>query len=286
MNRLMTAAVLAFAVFLASCSSNQRDPGGLPDGELSNKDVVRKVIKDGLGRGDLDVIREYVAEDYIQHNPNAADGRQGLIDYLNNRDTSKKVEYISRRLFQEGEYVWAHSELVGDGVRTAVMDLWRVKEGQLVEHWDAMQPQPEKTASGRSMLDGPTDIGDRHKRDANKKLVREFVEAVLVRRDLDRINDYIEGDYYHQHNPGAPDGPEALRSFLQGMKDSGLKFSYEIKRVVAEGNFVLVQALGNADGQPLAIYDLFRCENGKVAEHWDVIQPIPESTRSGHGMVD
>ncbi|MCB9894133.1 MAG: nuclear transport factor 2 family protein [Planctomycetes bacterium] len=281
-----TLVVVLLGAFVAGCAGSHRNSGGLPDSELSNKDVARKVIMDGLGRGDLDVVRKYVAEDYIQHNPNAADGRQGLIDYLSSRDTSKKVDYRNVRLFQDGEYVWAHSELVGEGTRTAVMDLWRVKDGQLVEHWDAMQAQPETTASGRNMLDGPTDATDRDRTDANRKLVREFVDAVLVRRDLDKINDYIDGDYYHQHNPGAPDGPDALRAFLQGMKDSGVEFSYSVKRVVGEGNFVLVQARGMADGKPLAIYDLFRCENGKVAEHWDVIQPIPDKTVSGRDMVD
>jgi len=272
---------------LAGCAS------GPARQSLTNSEVVLEVLGKGLAKGDMDIIERYVAEDYRQHNPSAADGRAGLIEFINARSPHEKQELIVVRIFEEGEYVWAHSELVVTStegadweLRFALMDLWRVQDGRLVEHWDAMQRQPDSTASGRSMLDGPTQAQEQSRTAANKKLVREFVDAVLVNGDIDRIGDFIEGENYAQHNPGAADGATALSNFLRGARQWEKGFAYEVKRVFAQGNFVLVQARGTFAGKPHAVYDLFRCEGGKVVEHWDVIQEIPAESRNNNGMVD
>ena len=84
------------------------------------------------------------------------------------------------------------------------------------------------------------------------------------------------GDRYIQHNPQVPDGVSGLRLALKGLADHGIELKYDrIHRVLGEGNFVLVVSEGSFGGKPTSFYDLFRLENGKIAEHWDTLEPIP-----------
>ncbi|MCA8919839.1 MAG: hypothetical protein KDB32_12235, partial [Planctomycetes bacterium] len=83
--KLTTAMCLCVAMLLQACASTKEEPkpeSGNPDPSLSSEQIVLKVLKEGLVGGDLDVIQQYVAEDYKQHNPMAADGRQGLLDFI------------------------------------------------------------------------------------------------------------------------------------------------------------------------------------------------------------
>ena len=286
---MKTLTTMLIALLLTACTTT---PKGGQD-ELWNSEIVLEVLGKGLAKGDLDVIEKYVAEDYKQHNPMAADGRAGLIEFIKSRSPDEVQALNVVRIFEDGEYVWAHSEFTVDdkqGKRLAtyaIMNLWRVQDGQLVEHWDAMQEQPATTASGRTMLDGPTaQLKGDHRTEGNKKLVREFVTAVLVNGEVDRIGEFIDGENYAQHNPMAGDGATALANFLKAARKWEGGFKYKIKRVVGASNFVLVQAKGTFGGQDHAVYDLFRCEYGKVVEHWDVVQPIPAESRNSNGMVD
>ena len=88
-----------------------------------------------------------------------------------------------------------------------------------------------------------------------------------------RIGDYFDCVKYIQHNTMIGDGLVNVTLALARMGDA-MKLD-RIRVVLGEGNYVLVVSEGSQRGQPTAFYDLFRVENGKIAEHWDVIQSIP-----------
>ncbi|MEL7534339.1 MAG: hypothetical protein AAFN10_23740 [Bacteroidota bacterium] len=150
----------------------------------------------------------------------------------------------------------------------------------LVEHWDAIIPKYEKTASGRAQTDGFTQITDLDKTEHNIALVKSFVEETLIKEDFSAMGQYIKNGLYDQHNPSVEDGPEALKKVII---EGGLK-NHKIHRVIGEGNFVLTQCEGNWGEKPVAIYDLFRVANGSIVEHWDVIQEIPQEFAHENGM--
>jgi predicted SnoaL-like aldol condensation-catalyzing enzyme len=105
------------------------------------------------------------------------------------------------------------------------------------------------------------------------------------RGQLAELPSFIDGDRYVQHNPSIGDGLSGLGAFVGALQERKISFSYtKVHRVVAEGDFVLAQSEGEIGGKPTAFYDIWRVENGKLAEHWDVIQPIPEQTASGLGL--
>lgn len=121
--------------------------------------------------------------------------------------------------------------------------------------------------------------------EANKQLVLQFYEAMIGRKDFEAGRQYM-GASYIQHAPYAEDGPEGLRKFITWFRDSFPAHRYQIKRVIAEGDLVmlLVHGTGGPNPHGEAVVDIFRVEDGKVVEHWDIIQPIPGKFDNPNGM--
>jgi predicted SnoaL-like aldol condensation-catalyzing enzyme len=121
--------------------------------------------------------------------------------------------------------------------------------------------------------------------EANKKNVVEFYEKALNQKDFDAASRYL-GPRYTQHNPAAADGPEGLKAFIQFLREKFPNSHSEIKRVFAEGEYVIVHvhAMREPGSRGRAIMDIFKLENGKIVEHWDVGQDIPEKAANSNGM--
>ena len=121
--------------------------------------------------------------------------------------------------------------------------------------------------------------------EANKKTVLEFYEAGLNKKDFDAAAKFF-GPHYIQHNPTAPDGIEGFKAFIAMRKEKTPNAKSEIKRAFAEGDYVILHVHGVREPgeRGVAIMDIFRLENGKIVEHWDVVQPIPEKTANNNGM--
>jgi len=119
----------------------------------------------------------------------------------------------------------------------------------------------------------------------NKKTVAAFYDAALNKKDFAEASKYL-GSQYRQHNPGAKDGPEGLKGFVGFLKEKFPNSKSEIKRIFADGDFVVVHvhAVREPGTRGSAIIDIFRLDNGKVVEHWDVVQPIPETAQNDNGM--
>ncbi len=93
---------------------------------------------------------------------------------------------------------------------------------------------------------------------------------------MDQLGNFIEGDNYTQHNTAIADGLSGLSQALKVMAKQGITMSYsKVHKVLGEGNFVLAISEGSFGGKPTSFYDLFRVDQGKIVEHWDVIETIP-----------
>jgi predicted SnoaL-like aldol condensation-catalyzing enzyme len=109
--------------------------------------------------------------------------------------------------------------------------------------------------------------------------VRSFVEDTFVNLNLDKFASYFDGDKYIQHNPHRSDGASALGDKLRAAAKQGAPLKFDkIHRVLGEGNFVLTVSEGQFAGKRTSFYDLWRVENGKIAEYWDTVEVIPEKT--------
>jgi predicted SnoaL-like aldol condensation-catalyzing enzyme len=218
-------------------------------------------------------LKHISSQKYIQHNLAAPDGRNGFLSLFEIPGVQFKVNVV--RVLEDGGYVATHSVYDFFGPKVG-FDIFRFENGKIVEHWDNLQPTSDKNPSGHTMTDGPTDIKDRDRTEANKTLVRNFIEDILVSGPMDKLAGYFDGDNYIQHNPQIADGLSGLGKALEALGKQGITMKYDkTPLVVGEGNFVLAVSEGTFGGKPTCFYDLWRIENGKVAEHWDVIETIP-----------
>jgi predicted SnoaL-like aldol condensation-catalyzing enzyme len=131
----------------------------------------------------------------------------------------------------------------------------------------------------------PARAGNTAQEEANKKVVADFYEKAINQKDFEAAAKHF-GNRYVQHNPVAADGPEGLKAFLGFLKEKFPQSRSEIKRVFADGDYVIlhVHAVREPGTRGSAIVDIFKLENGKIVEHWDVIQPIPEKAANANGM--
>src|SRR5690242_7716600 len=120
---------------------------------------------------------------------------------------------------------------------------------------------------------------------ANKQAVIEFYESAINRKDFEAASRYL-GNRYTQHNPTAPDGPQGLKGFIAFLRDKFPQSHSEIKRAFADGDYVVlhVHAMREPGTRGRAIVDIFKLEEGKIVEHWDVTQEIPEKAANANGM--
>ncbi|MGB7241652.1 MAG: nuclear transport factor 2 family protein [Sulfitobacter sp.] len=276
MNKTLRTATAAAAIALTGLSA-AADP-------VANKEIALGFLEKGLANGDRDFIMAHVAEDYIQHNPQAADRREGLLGFVGFLETLEPPVTVNPiRVIAEGDFVVIHQEAEFFGPKV-IIDVFRFEGGMIAEHWDSIQDRVEDTASGRSMTGGATEITDLESTDSNRALVTGLVTDVLMRGEIDKIDSYIAPDYM-QHNPFVPDTREGLKGFIAYLGENDISFWYsELHNVVAEGNFVFTQAEGVYDGTPTAFYDIWRVEDGMIVEHWDAVQAIPTEFAHENGM--
>jgi predicted SnoaL-like aldol condensation-catalyzing enzyme len=178
------------------------------------------------------------------------------------------------RVFQDGEFVFAHSEYHLEATKIG-FDILRFEENQIVEHWNNFQNMAGPNPSGRTMIDGERQVDNFNKSRENKNLVKSFVEDLLVNGRIDKLRGYFQGEDYLQHNPHVPDQVEGLENAAKEWAKQGSSTKYDtIHLVLGEGNFVLVVSEGHLKGQHTSFYGLFQVEKDKIAEHLDVLEAI------------
>lgn len=240
---------------------------------LSNKQKIHTLLK-GIETGDPDAALVVNEKVYVQHNPHTREGSVGLAKLFAELSKSDpKVTMV--RGFEDGDFVFAHMEYNFSSAKVA-FEVFRFDEGQAVEHWDNIQPKLGPNESGREMLDGETQCSDVEKTETNRRLVRQFIERVMIAREIENLEAYVVQSDFIQHNPSIADGIDALRNALLVIYNDGPRVQYKrLHRVLAQGNFVLSVSEGFLAGEHSSFYDLFRVEEGKLVEHWDTIETIP-----------
>lgn len=232
--------------------------------------------------GDTDTARSLLDDGYIQHNlayGTGADAFISSVEYLASADVKTTVNNI--RAFEDGDKVFLQTiyNFAGAGEQVA-FDIFRFDEnGKIAEHWDNLAALAEPNPSGHTQTDGTMEVTDLDKTEENRELVKNFLYDVMQGNNLDKTPDYFDGDNYIQHNTGIADGVSGLNAALSALAEQGISMVYdEVHMVLAEGNFVLAVSEGTFGGAPTSYYDLWRVENGKIAEHWDVMETIADKS--------
>ncbi|MEU4163118.1 nuclear transport factor 2 family protein [Actinoplanes sp. NPDC026670] len=251
---------------------------------MNAREIVRTAVGELFGDRDPSAVDRWVSPTYRQHSalaPDGPDGLRGLVAGL-----PDGFRYEPHRVLADGDLVALHGTYHGFGpVPLVAFDVFRVEDGKLAEHWDALSPLVAETVSGRSQTDGPAEVTDLDRTEANRALVTAFVETVLKGGKVDTITDFLSTETYHQHNVAIGDGLDGLGTALAALAEQGVTMVYtELHKVVAEGNFVLTVSEGSFGATPTAFYDLFRVAGGRIVEHWDLTPEIKPDLPHGNGL--
>ena len=240
------------------------------------KALYIEAIRDG---NYVEAINKYAGERYTQHSTPVKDGKEGFIEFFADflkRNPERDIEIV--RGFEDGQYVFLHvvQTLNGGESRWVTADLFDTDDqARMIEHWDIISEWVDEPVSGHTQVDGPTEPTDLDKTEENKTLVTGFVTDVLKDGKFDKLIDYIWTDTYVQHNPHVGDGLEGLSAYVESLTEQGLSIVYEdIHKVVGCGDFVAVLSKMNLAGKDTAVIDLFRVDDGRIVEHWDVLEEI------------
>ncbi|MEM7512426.1 MAG: nuclear transport factor 2 family protein [Bacteroidota bacterium] len=244
--------------------------------ELSNKEKVVALLNT-FNNGDSEPISYINPDKYIQHNLAVKDGLAGFGEVMQNAPEGGFSANVVRA-FEDGDYVFTHTEYDFFGPK-AGFDVFRFEDGKIVEHWDNLIEVKPANPSGHTQFDGPTSSTDLDKTEANKALVEDFITTILMNGEMDKVTNFVSTETYTQHNPDVADGLDGLGAAIEAMASQGIFMKYNtVHKVLGEGDFVLTLSEGTLGDAPTSYYDLFRVADGKIVEHWDVIETImPES---------
>lgn len=230
---------------------------------------------------DPHAVDRWFAKSFVQHDPTIAGGIAGMNAFARAVAGSPDADITIYRVLVDHDLVLVHSKYEGlKDQRTPLIafDLFRFKSGRIVEHWGGQEPETPPNPSGRTQVDGPTQVTDLDRTEANRALVRRFKEVVTVQRHFDRAAEFF-GAHYAQHASHVGDGLSQLNARFTSALGLSAGSSLIPRRYVADGNFVLALIEGKTAMGHTANWDLFRVADGKIVEHWDVISKIPPPDR-------
>ena len=232
-------------------------------------------------------INKYSGDRYTQHSTPVRDGRAGFIEFFEGfveRNPVRDIQIV--RAFQDGRHVFLHvlQDLNNGEFQYVTADIFDTdQDGLLIEHWDIIEDVVGPTPDGHTQLDGPTEASTDPnliaRTDANKTLVRRFLDDVLIPADHDRLADFVSDDCV-QHRPGLGDGSDAWEAAARSTQLRCI----ELHLVIGRANLVSTLSEVEARETRLAVIDLYRIDGDRIVEHWDVIEEItPESTSVNSG---
>jgi len=240
---------------------------------LNQKEKIVKLLK-GIESGDPSSVLVVNEEKYIQHNPQTHEGSEGLAALFERLSkTSPRVNIV--RVFEDNDFVFAHTEY-DFANRNIGFEIFRFENEQAVEHWDNIQKRQGPNNSGHSMVDGKTEIINLELTETNRSIIQSFVQNVLIQKNIESINDYINHEAYTEHSPQFNDDTRELVAVLTS---SSSMIYTKNHRILAEGNFVLSVCEGYTNQNQMSFFDLFRLEDDRIVEHWGTTEVIPPQSK-------
>jgi len=252
---------------------------------MATSDIEKALtMLQGIGSGAPDFATQHInPKKYIEHNPRFADGVDGLRAYIT-QVSQENHHFKAVRAFQDGPNVVTHGEglILGQNI---FFDVFRFEEGLIAEHWVFSAKEAPPNQSGHTQTDGPTEAKRLEDTEKNKSIVREYYETIHVSGDHSKIPQYFSDDHCIRHEPGVRDG---VTNFRRDLKELVKHRSIdEIKFVLGQEDFVFIAAKGSHEGNPCLYIDLYRVEDGKIAERWGFPAELPpqEDLKNKNGTL-
>ena len=245
---------------------------------MTNKEKALALIGTFV-TGDTAKAKELLAPGSIQHNLAFGTGADAFVEAVEGlAQAPVKTTVNNIRAFEDGDKVFLQTvyNFAGAGEQVG-FDVFRFDaDGKIAEHWDNLADKADPNPSGHTQIDGTLEKKDADKEET-RKIVAGFVGDVLRGENPDKLTSYYDGDKYIQHNTSIADGLSGLGAALEAMAKQGIAMVYnKTHMVLADGDHALACSEGTFGGVPTTYYDLFRVENGFIAEHWDVMETLAD----------
>lgn len=247
---------------------------------MTNKEKALALIGT-FTSGDLEKAKGLLAPEYKQHNLAFGTGADAFVEAVSGlQQAPVKTTVNNIRAFEDGEYVFLQTvyNFAGAGEQVA-FDIFHFNtNGEIDEHWDNIQDVAPPNPSGHTQIDGTTEKKNVDKEET-RKIVEGFVGDVLRGENPDKMASYYDVDKYIQHNISIADGLSGLGAAIEAMAKKGITMVYDKTHfVLADGDYALAASSGSFGGKATTYYDLFRVENGFIAEHWDVMETLADKS--------
>ncbi len=240
-----------------------------------------KLYLEGIRDGHyIEAVNTYTGARYTQHSTGVRDGKEGFIEFFG--DFVKRCPVRDIRIIRKLEdgrnvFIQAFQDINNGDARWVTTDFFDTdEEDKIIEHWDVIAEYCDHTASGNTSVDGPAEVQDLQKTEENKELVRKLIkDAFMDSGNRDNLKNYVSEDII-QHSKDVKSG---FKAFAELAAERRFRF-HEVVLMVGQGNYVatLSRVTLNEKGAELELCrtDLFRIEEGRVAELWDNSEAVPE----------
>lgn len=235
---------------------------------------AKKLYIRGIEKGEIEEVQKYyMGNTYTQHSTGVPDEKEGFRVFFNDffkRYPERKIEIV--RAIEDGNYVFlhVHQYLNGGASQWITADMFKTDaEDRMIEHWDVIDYYPLKDIKIDPIY-GDFLIKDLEKTIENKKIVRRFLVDILQNKDYDRFYDYVSIDLV-QHNQEINQGGKEYKNYLM---NHNVEYDF-IFKVMGQGNYVVSYSKVMIDNEFYAQFDIFRLEDGKIVEHWDNKEIVP-----------
>lgn len=277
--------ILGLTGWVLAASAGPAEDAAMAKRSAANRAIISRFADQFYVRRDVKgAFESCVADDYIQHNPGLGDGRAAAQQALTPMFTAPGAQFDVKHVLVDGDFALIHLFGRGDPKTSgaAVMDLYRLHAGHIVEHWDVIQP----IASGTDPLASvEVKSAEAPQTRNNRSVMNHFIETLYRSKQVAAAYEtYVSPDFI-EHSPGRGAGRAAAIAALTPLF-AGSESSFGVEHVLVDGDLAAVHYRGriNAQNPGAAVVELFRLKEGLIVEHWDAFQPIPKESKSPHPM--
>ncbi|MEM6304203.1 MAG: nuclear transport factor 2 family protein [Pseudomonadota bacterium] len=230
---------------------------------------VRDIYLDGIAGGNARAaVLRNTGHRYTQHSTGVGDGAEGFLAFFEpfvERNPKRDIQIL--RIFEDGPWVFcsAYQSLNDGAAQWVTMDMFYTDAGGLIlEHWDTIAAYEAVTASGQDMVGGAREVDTAADTAANKALVLEYTKQVRQEDDHAKLDQYVAPDLIEHAAPIAA-GQDGLKAWLSSQAAGRYEMLFHL---MGQGDFVVTYGKRHAQGQDIAVFDLYRVAEGRIAEHW------------------
>lgn len=245
-----------------------------------NKQLAQDFLSKVVDHKDDQLAAQYMANNLVQHSTRIADGLAGYENYLRGRTGGKTQLIVNQlRAAADGDLAIIQSILSNGTRHYSYIHMMRIKDKKIIEYWDLEQALPTEDSQIKTITGGATNSNDSTQTDNNRQLVKDFLNEVYTQKITKNIVQYVLPDML-QHNPKLKQGAAGIVAYIERYKTKNIPFSYvKTHHIIADGDFVWAYSESKIRSFATAKVDIFRLENGKIAEHWNISENIPSKLR-------